>query len=37
MQGEKKKCDDLILGVKNIEHSLVYKMTETEEYTAKVI
>ena len=37
MQGEKKKSNDLILGIKNIEHSLVYKMTETEEYTAKVI
>lgn len=34
---KKKKSNDLILGIKNIEHSLVYKMTETEEYTAKVI
>ena len=33
----KKKSNYLILGVKNTEHSLVYKMTETEEYTAKVI
>ena len=39
MQGEKKKkkSGDLILGIKNIEHSPVYKMTETEEYTAKAI
>ena len=34
---KKKKSGDLILGIKNIEHSPVYKMTETEEYTAKAI
>lgn len=36
MQGEKKKkSGDLILGIKNIEHSPVYKMTETENMQQK--